>query len=274
MGMVNFLSMFCPELQKILKPIYNLTRKGRPFIWGKELWDSFEGIKHRLIKPPVLHMPNTTGRFHLCSDTSAFATGNALYQIQNGKPKLIAYASKRVPEAARNYSITELELCGLAINIASFSHLLKRVDFNAIVDHLSLTHIIKSKAEPATVMIKRLLELISSYLFNSCYTKGKDMVLNDFLSRQNNDDSNPHEILPIYFNMHKVLKENYYKIYSYLVQTRSQARSSGIKLTEVHGMRKNLDPNMKLERQHANPIQGSVVKLCIGQGRAGLKREI
>ena len=72
------------------------------------------------------------------------------------------YASKRLPEATRNYSITELELCGLAINIASFSHLLKREDFNAIVDYLSLTHIIKSKVEPATVRIKRLLELISS----------------------------------------------------------------------------------------------------------------
>ena len=57
-------------------------------------------------------------------------------------PKLIAYASKRLPEAAMNYSITELELCRLAINIACFSHLLKRVDFDAIVDHLSLTHII------------------------------------------------------------------------------------------------------------------------------------
>ena len=61
-------------------------------------------------------------------------TGSALYQIQGGKPKLIAYASKRLPEAAKNYSITELELCGLAINIASFAHLLKRVDFDAIVD--------------------------------------------------------------------------------------------------------------------------------------------
>ena len=54
--------------------------------------------------------------------------GSALYQIQNRKPKLIAYASKRLPEEARNYSIAELELCGLAINIASFSHLLERVD--------------------------------------------------------------------------------------------------------------------------------------------------
>ena len=62
-GMVNFLSMFCPELQKLLKPIYDLTRKGRPFIWGKEQQDSFAEIKCRLIKPPVLHMPNKLADF-------------------------------------------------------------------------------------------------------------------------------------------------------------------------------------------------------------------
>ena len=100
-------------------------------------------------------------------------TGSTLYQVQNGKTRLIAYASKRVPEADRSYSITELELCGLAINIASFSNLSKRVDFNAIVDHLALMHIIKSKTEPATTRIKRLLELISSYSFNLYYMKGK-----------------------------------------------------------------------------------------------------
>ena len=99
------------------------------------------------------------------------------------------------------------------------------------------------------------------------------MVLSDFLSRQNNDNSNPHEIIPISFNMHKVLQENYYNIDSYLVQTRSQARSSGIKFQEVHGMRENSDLNIKLEKQHANPIKGSVIKPCIGQGRAGLKRK-
>ena len=70
-------------------------------------------------------MPNTSGRSHLYSDTSKFATGTVLYQIQNGKPKLIVYASKRLPEAAKTYSITELELCRLAIKIASFSSLVK-----------------------------------------------------------------------------------------------------------------------------------------------------
>ena len=52
-GMVNFLSMFCPELQKLLKPINDLTRNGRPFIWRKEQQDSFKEIKCRLIQPPV-----------------------------------------------------------------------------------------------------------------------------------------------------------------------------------------------------------------------------
>ena len=93
--MVNFLSMFCPELQKLLKPIYDLTRKGRQFIWGEEWQIAFEEIKCRLARPPVLHMPNSMGRFHLYSDTSKFSTGSALYQIQNGKPKVIAYTNER-----------------------------------------------------------------------------------------------------------------------------------------------------------------------------------
>ena len=109
-GMVNFISMFCPKLQKLLKPIYDLTRKGRHFIWGKEQQEAFEEIKRRLIRAPVLHMPNCKGRFHLYSETSKFVAGHALYQIQNGKPKLIAYTSKRLPEAVRSYPITELEM--------------------------------------------------------------------------------------------------------------------------------------------------------------------
>ena len=196
-GMVNFVSLFCPELQKLLKSIYNLTRKGRQFLWEKEQQQAFDEIKCRLQRPPVLYLPDRHGCFQLYSDTSKFATGSALYQAQNGQPRLIAYASKRMPEAAKNYSITELEMCGLAMNIATFSHLLKKVDFDAIVDHLAITHIMRSKAELATTQIKRLLELLSPYSFNLYYIKGKDMVLSDFLPRQKLDDSNPHELIPI-----------------------------------------------------------------------------
>ena len=45
---------------------------------GKGTQNAFEKIKHTLIKPPALYMPNSTGRFHLYSDTSKFAMGSAL----------------------------------------------------------------------------------------------------------------------------------------------------------------------------------------------------
>ena len=66
-------------------------------------------------------------------------------------------------------------------------------------------------------------------------------IKDEYISKS--DDSNPHEIIPISFNMYQVLHEKYYNAEIYLVQTRSKARSSGIKLPEVHGMGKNLDPN-------------------------------
>ena len=179
-SVLNFVSIFCPELQKLLKSIYELTKKGRPFVWVDKQQKVFDEIKSRLLKPPILNMSHRRGRFLLYSDTSKFATGSALYQVQDGKPKLIAYMSKRMPEAAKNYSITELEMCGLAINIASFAHLLKRGDFDAVVAHLVIMHIMKSKMEPATNRIKRLLEILSSYSFNLYYIKGKDMILSDF----------------------------------------------------------------------------------------------
>ena len=126
-----------------------------------------------------MHLPDKKGKFQLYSDSSKFATGSAFYKVQNGQPKLIIYMSKRMPEAAKNYSITELEMCGLVINITSFAHLLKKVDTNTVVYHLAITHIMKSKVEPVTTRIKRLLELLSSYSFNLYYIKGKDMILRD-----------------------------------------------------------------------------------------------
>ena len=72
------------------------------------------------------------------------------------------------------------------------------------------------------------------------------MVLSEFLSRQKSGDSNPHEIIPISFSIRNVLHESYYRLGglkniidsktdNYMVQTRAQVKSSGIKLPEVHG---------------------------------------
>ena len=109
-------------------------------------------------------------------------------------------------------------------------------------------HIMKSKVEPATERIKRLLEVLSSYSFNLYYIKGKDMILSNFLSRQDIDDSNPHEIIPISFNLRTVLQDKYYNIGGekerYMIQT------SGVQLPEVHGTRKGLDPTKYWKNSH------------------------
>ena len=135
-------------------------------------------------------------------------------------------------------------------------------------------HIIKSKLEPATTRIKRPLELINSYSYNVYYIKGKDMILSDFLSRQKHNDSNPHEIIPIYFNKYSILQEKYYKIRDstrYLAHTQSQSKSSRIKLPEVCGITKSLDPNIQPEKQSAKLLskETSQVKPRSGEGRAG-----
>ena len=163
-------------------------------------------------------------------------------------------------------------MCGLTINIGCFAYLLKRVDFDAIVDHLALVHILKSKTEPATTRIKRLLEVLSAYSFNLYYMKGKDMILSDFLSRQMIDKSNLHEIIPISFDVKAILKDRYYNIGNesrYLVQTCSQAKE--IKLSEVHGIDKGINPNIKPERQILKS-QNSANKPKLGQCRESLRR--
>ena len=78
MEMMNFLSIFCQDLQRLLKPIYDLTRKNRPFRWGQGQQTVFEEIKSRLQKMPILHLPDNKERFHLYSDTSKHATCSAL----------------------------------------------------------------------------------------------------------------------------------------------------------------------------------------------------
>ena len=169
-------------------------------------------------------------------------------------------------------------MCGLAINIASFAHLLRKVDFDAVVDHLVIMQIMRSKVEPATNTIKRLLEVLSAYSFNLYYIKGKDMILSDFLSRQDPGDEDTKEIIPISFNMRSVLQDKYYKVNEseemYMVQTRSQTKASGVQLPEVHGSRKRLDPHRIPEKQ-SQPITGLDVdrKPRIGQGRAGVRRK-
>ena len=182
-----------------MKPIVELTRKGRPFIWGKEQEKAFQAVKDQLARPPVLHLPKADGRFILYADTSIEGTGSSLWQIQEGKAKLIGYASKTLPEACSRYSVTELEMTGLLVNMNLWRNLLKHREFDAAVDHVAVKQIMKAKTEPASTRIMRLLDRLSAYSFNLYYVKGRDMILSDYLSRHRQRDLDPSELIPISF---------------------------------------------------------------------------
>ena len=88
------------------------------------------------------------------------------------------------------------------------------------------------------------------------------MVLSNFLSRQKTDNSNPHELIPIAFSLTNQVNNYFYCIDNeiklprcdkYIVQTRSQVKSSGIKLPEIHGAKKGLDPHVQPGKQRPFP---------------------
>ena len=222
-GVVNYFSLFCPDLQKLLKPIVELTRKGRPFIWGDAQEKAFREVKLRLTNPPVLHLPKAEGRFILYSDTSIEGTGSSLLQIQERKPRLISYASKNL-----------------------WKNLLKHREFDAAVDHVDVVQIMKAKTEPATTMIMRLLDRLSAYSFNLYYVKGRDMILSDYLSRHRQNELDSSELIPISFCCLKVYRsfiDERMGEYIFCIKTRSRAKASGEQVGEVHGANKPNKPN-------------------------------
>ena len=258
-GVVNYLSIFCKNLQKLLKPIYDLTKKGRPFHWQEEQQQAFDIIKERMLNPPILHLPKPGGRYIFYCDSSRTHTGSSLWQIQEGKPRLIGYASKSLPAPALNYSVTELEMTGMAVNIHLWRHLLHRVEFDCAVDHRAIPYIMKAKTLPATTRIMRLLEILSGYAFNLYFVKGKDMKICDFLSRIDVDRGNPGEVMPISFNSFSMLnmlrKATLFQANKLLTITRSKTQAEGITLSPVHGAQKHLNPTVKPE--HDKPMQVS-----------------
>ena len=167
--MVNFLSSFLPNLRRLLTPIYDLKKKLKKFKWTEEAEKAFNDIKELLINPPVLKAPMPDGLFHLESDTSWESVGGTLLQKQRNEWVVIGYHSKRLPQSAKNFGITELELTGLLVNIHGFMQLLCNRYFEVLIDHRDIEYMIKSKTESPTTRLKTLLLKLSKYTIDLKY---------------------------------------------------------------------------------------------------------
>ena len=221
-----------------------------PFQWGPEQEKSFRQIKMQLQRPPVLHLPRADGRVILYSDTSREGTGSSLWQVQEGKPRLIGFASKTLPEACQRYSVTELEMTGLLVNMGLWKSIIRHREFDAAVDHAAVAQIMKAKAEPATTRIKCLLECLASYSFNLYYVKGKDMILADYLSRHRRRSDDPNDLIPISFRLTRPVHIDPKTPRCLPMMTRRSAKAVGVEPPPVHGAEKGIDPHKKPEHQN------------------------
>ena len=195
------------------------------------------------------------------SDTSIEGAGSSLWQIQEGKPKLIGYASKTLPEACARYSVTKLEMTGLLVNMNLWKNLLKHREFDAAVDHAAVAQIMKAKSELATTRIMRLCDRLSAYSFNLYYVKGRDMILSDYLSRHRQKDLDPSELIQISFcclKTYRSLIEDRIGEEIFSLKTRASAKVAGESVGEVHGADKPLDPNYKPEHQSKSKLPGVI----------------
>ena len=177
---------------------------------------------------------------------------------------MIGYASKTLPEACSRYSVTELEMTGLLVNMNLWKNLLKHREFDAAVDHAAVAQIMKAKTEPATTRIMRLLDRLSAYSFNLYYVKGRDMILSDYLSTHRQKDLDPSELIPISLCCLKTYRSIInYRIGEeiFCIKTRASAKASGETVGEVHGADKPLDPNYKPEHQSKSKLPSVTGKL-------------
>jgi hypothetical protein len=92
-GLTSFYRRLVPNFAATAKPLTELTRKGRPFVWGPCQQKAFEEMKDRLCTTPVLAHPNFDLPFILTTDASKVAVAAILSQVQDGEEKPLAYGS-------------------------------------------------------------------------------------------------------------------------------------------------------------------------------------
>ena len=132
---------------------------------------------------------------------------------------MIGYHSKKLPQSAKNFGITELELTGLLVNIHGFIQLLCNRYFELLVDHKAIEYMIKSKTESSATRLKTLLLKLSEYTIDLKYQKGSEMHTSDALSRLQNiaDTPDNKDVIPLNFLQH--FTPNYIKhTYSHLAE--------------------------------------------------------
>lgn len=138
LGLVGYYRRFIKDFSKIAKPLTDLLKKDKSFIWTSSQENAFNTLIHELLKEPVLQYPNFKEPFLLTTDASGYAIGGVPSQGQVGKDLPIAYISRTLNEAEGRYSTIEKECLAIVYCVTYFRHYLYGRKFTILTDHKPL----------------------------------------------------------------------------------------------------------------------------------------
>ena len=183
LGMCTYLRKFIPNYSKKAAPLFDTLKKGRPWSWGQDQEKAIAQLKTALTTPPVLALPDATSNdYTLHTDASLEGLGGVLYQQQNNAElHVIAYESRRLTPAEKNYTTHEQELLAIVHCFRVFRCYLDGATTTVHTDHQSLTHF--TTTFNLSRRLTRWLEFLSRFDYKIVYKSGKTNVVADALSR-------------------------------------------------------------------------------------------
>ena len=143
LGFGNFYWRFIKNFSHLAHPLNDLLKKDNKFIWSNECQESFDLLKKRFTEEPVLMMPDHTRPFQMQVDSSLFATGGILTQMDtNGDRHPCAYLSKSLTKEQRNYDTGDRELLAIVHALKEWRHYIQGSGHTTTVlsNHNNLRH--------------------------------------------------------------------------------------------------------------------------------------
>ena len=126
LGLANYYRRFVKDFAIIAKPLYKTTRKDKKWNWGERQQKAFEELKKRFTTELVLVTPDLDREMRVEADASDFATGGVLsMKCEDERWRPVAYISKLLNEAERNYEIHDKEMLAIIRCLKAWRHFLE-----------------------------------------------------------------------------------------------------------------------------------------------------
>ena len=181
LGLGNYYRRFVRNYSALVKPLTELTKKNKTFRWDDDCQKAFTTLKDVLMGPEIMAYPSDCGDYILDTDACDVSIGAVLSQVQGGRERVIAYGSRTLNKAERNYCVTDRELLAVKHFIEYYKHYLLGRRFIVRSDHQALKWLFSLK-EPKS-RIARWIEMLSAYNFSVEFRPGVKHGNADGMSR-------------------------------------------------------------------------------------------